>query len=36
MPKSTIDQNTNITVNEFDIKDVLKFKEWWRKKETKK
>jgi hypothetical protein len=27
MPKSTIDQNTNITVNEFDIKDVLKFKE---------
>ena len=25
MPKSTVDQNTNITINDFDIKDVLKY-----------
>lgn len=25
MPKSTIDQNTNITINDFDIKEVLKY-----------
>ncbi len=26
MPKTTIDQNTNLNVNDFDLKDVIKFK----------
>ena len=26
MPKQVIDQNTNINVNDFDLKDVIKFK----------
>lgn len=25
MPKQTIDQNTNLNVNDFNLKDVLKF-----------
>jgi len=27
MPKQTVDNNTNLTVNDFDLKDVIKFKE---------
>jgi len=27
MPKQTVDNNTNVTVNDFSIKDVLNFKE---------
>ena len=26
MPKTTIDQNTNLQINDFDLKDVIKFK----------
>ena len=26
MPKQVIDQNTNLNVNDFDLKDVIKFK----------
>lgn len=26
MPKQVIDQNSNVNINSFDIKDVLKFK----------
>ena len=26
MPKTTIDQNTNLQINDFDLKDVNKFK----------
>ena len=26
MPKTTIDQNTNLQINDFDLKDVVKFK----------
>ena len=26
MPKQVIDQTTNLTVNDFDLKDVIKFK----------
>ena len=26
MPKTTIDQNTNLNINDFDLKDVIKFK----------
>ena len=25
MPKTTIDQNTNLQINDFDLKDVIKF-----------
>lgn len=27
MPKQVVENNTNLTVNDFDIKEVLKFKE---------
>ena len=27
MPKQTVDSNTNLTVNDFNLKDVIKFKE---------
>ena len=26
MPKQVIDQNTNLQINDFDLKDVIKFK----------
>ena len=26
MPKTTIDQNTNLNINDFDLKDIVKFK----------
>ncbi len=26
MPKTTIDQNTNLNINNFDLKDIVKFK----------
>ena len=26
MPKTTIDQNTNLQINDFNLKDVIKFK----------
>jgi hypothetical protein len=29
MPKQVIDQNTNLNVNDFDLKDVIKFK-WYK------
>lgn len=25
MPKQTVDQNTNVTVNDFNLKEVIKF-----------
>jgi len=27
MPKQTVDNNTNLTLDNFDLKDVIKFKE---------
>jgi len=27
MPKQTIDQNSNVNLSNFDIKDIIKFKE---------
>ena len=27
MPKQTVDSNTNLTVNDFELKDIIKFKE---------
>ena len=27
MPKQTVDQNTNVTVKDFNLKEVIKFKE---------
>ncbi len=26
MPKQVIDQNTNLNINDFDLKDIVKFK----------
>jgi hypothetical protein len=26
MPKQTVDSNTNLTVNDFELKDIIKFK----------
>jgi hypothetical protein len=27
MPKQTVDNNTNLNINDFNLKDVIKFKE---------
>jgi hypothetical protein len=27
LPKQTIDQNSNVNINSFDLKDIIKFKE---------